>query len=121
MNKQEHNQLLEIHRRVYGYSAVIGVALDALEYQNSRSEDLETAHIELVLKNLHYDLAAQCEKLEKMLEAAEAKFQAEAQAEQARKEKEWLEKRKANFPEGAVDAFKAVNAAYGIKSEGASQ
>lgn len=117
MNKQEHNQLSEIHRRVYGHSAVIAVALNALEYQNSRGEDLETAHIELVLKNLHYDLAAQCEKLEKMLEAAQAKFQADAQAEHARKEKEWLDSRLATITPEAAEAFAAVNAAYGIQSE----
>lgn len=117
MNKQEHNQLSEIHRHVYGHSAVIAVALNALEYQNSRGEDLETAHIELVLQNLHYDLAAQCEKLEEMLEAAQAKFQADAQAEQVRKEKEWLDSRLATITHEAAEAFAAVNAAYGIQPE----
>lgn len=68
MNQKEYNQLENIHRRVYGYSAVVSVALDALEYQNTREDGAETAHIELVLKNLHYDIAAQCEKMEEMLE-----------------------------------------------------
>lgn len=76
MNQQEYDQLSDIHRHVYGYSAVVGVALNALEYQNIRQntydEEMETAHIELVLKNLAYDIAEQCEKLEKMLEQFKA-------------------------------------------------
>ena len=118
MNKQEHNQLEEIHRHIYGYSALIGVALNALEYQSMLNDDMETAHIELVLRNLHYDLAAQCEGIEKMLEAAQAKFQADAQAEQARKEKEWTDSRLADIPPGAVEAFQAVNAVYRAHSKG---
>ncbi|OQX02725.1 MAG: hypothetical protein BWK73_41785 [Thiothrix lacustris] len=125
VNKQEHEQLSNIHRRVYGYSALIGVALNALEYQSTRNDDMETAHIELVLQNLHYDLAAQCEELEKMLEAAQAKHEAdwqakqERQAEQARKE--WIEQRVANIPPDVIKAFKAVNAAYGVESGEDSQ
>ncbi len=117
MNQQEYDQLSRIHRRVYGFSALVGVAYDALEYKSTQ-EDLETAHIELVLKNLSYDLANECEKLEKLLEAAQAQFQAEAQAERVHQDKQWLAERNANLPHGAVEAFNAVNAAYGIKTKG---
>lgn len=112
MNRQECERLSEIQRKLNIYSAQVGVLFSALE----RHQLDETAAIEVVLQDLHYNLAEQSEMLEKMVEAAQAQHRAAHDAELASKEAQWREDRLANIPPAAVEAFNAVNAAYGIKS-----
>ena len=62
--------LRDMPRRLNDCSALAGVLCDSVENMGRVNEDLETAHIEMVLKTLGYDLAFLAEEIEKLLEAA---------------------------------------------------
>lgn len=66
MSKQECEQLAKIQEKLNIYSALVGVVFSALELHHLD----ETAAIEVVLQDLHYNIAAQAEMIEKMIEAA---------------------------------------------------
>lgn len=68
-NKIETWRLDSIVNRLNAFSALAGVLHDALDKVARESEDAETAHIEMVLMRMNYDLAATAEELEKIVAA----------------------------------------------------
>jgi hypothetical protein len=60
--------LSDAPRRLNDCSALAAVLHDAVENINRANEDVETAHIEMVLMTLNYDLAYLAEEIEKFLE-----------------------------------------------------
>jgi hypothetical protein len=68
-NKIETWRLDGIVNRLNAFSALAGVLHDALGKVAMDSEDAETAHIEMVLMRMNYDLAATAEELEKIVAA----------------------------------------------------
>ncbi len=108
MTSAEREQLTSIRAKLNIYSALVGVVVSSLECHGLE----ETCAAEVVLKDLHYNLAEQAEMLEKMLESSQKQHEANLQAEHARAEKEWIDQRVANIPPEVAKAFKAANAAY---------
>ncbi|WMP17341.1 hypothetical protein [Thiothrix lacustris] len=68
MKNKDISRLSSIAARLNGFSALSAVVCDAVEKVGRVHEDAETAHIEMVLTSLNYDLAAIAEEIEKMLE-----------------------------------------------------
>lgn len=101
--------LSEIHRELDTLSSIAW-----LIHASTGNGDNSNA-IEVASRDLSYRIAEQAEKLEVAMKAVETTLNMAAVAEQARKQEAWLNEQLANLPVGAVEAFQAVNAAYGIE------
>jgi hypothetical protein len=104
--------LSDIHRELETLSSIAWL-IHASAGNGDNSNPIKVAS-----RDLSFRIDEQAEKLEVAIKAVETTLNMEAVAEQARKQEAWLNERLANLPVGAVEAFQAANAAYGIKTEG---